>query len=140
MFSSTLWKLGFKSLTLHPMRSLLTVLGIFIGIASVIWLLAIGEGISVRVQKQIEELGTNNIILRSVLPPTESSADVNSRMAIYRVTRSDFEELTGALGSVDQAAADSRCTKRVVLRVTGYQYPLYWLHAGIRQCDESESA
>ena len=40
------WKLGIKSLLLHPMRSALTVLGIFIGVASVIWLLAIGEGIS----------------------------------------------------------------------------------------------
>ena len=36
-------QLGIKSLLLHPMRSMLTVLGIFIGVASVIWLLAIGE-------------------------------------------------------------------------------------------------
>ena len=62
----TIWKAGIKSLSLHPMRSLLTILGIFIGIASVVWLLAIGEGISQRVQQQIEELGTNNIILKSV--------------------------------------------------------------------------
>ena len=51
------WKLGLKSLLLHPMRSALTVLGIFIGVASVIWLLAIGEGISREAQKQIEDLG-----------------------------------------------------------------------------------
>jgi putative ABC transport system permease protein len=38
-----IWQLGIKSLLLHPMRSLLTVLGIFIGVASVVWLLAIGE-------------------------------------------------------------------------------------------------
>ena len=50
-------KLGTKSLLLHPMRSLLTVLGIFIGVASVIWLLAIGEGISKEAQRQIEDLG-----------------------------------------------------------------------------------
>ena len=50
------WMLGVKSLLLHPMRSLLTVLGIFIGVASVIWLLAIGEGISQEAQKQIEGL------------------------------------------------------------------------------------
>jgi putative ABC transport system permease protein len=103
MFSSTLWKLGFKSLTLHPMRSLLTVLGIFIGIASVIWLLAIGEGISARVQQQIEELGTNNVILRSALPPLESSADVNSRMAIYGITRDDYNELIATIPSIDRA-------------------------------------
>ena len=60
----TIWLLGVKSLTLHPMRSLLTVLGIFIGIASVIWLLAIGEGISRRVQQQ----------MKSWAPTTSSSA------------------------------------------------------------------
>ncbi|MFM7927173.1 MAG: ABC transporter permease, partial [Pirellula sp.] len=37
-------QLGIKSLWLHPMRSILTVLGIFIGVASVIWLLAISKG------------------------------------------------------------------------------------------------
>ena len=36
------FQLGFKSLMLHPMRSLLTIVGIFIGVSSVIWLLAIG--------------------------------------------------------------------------------------------------
>ena len=62
-------KLGAKSLLLHPMRSALTVLGIFIGVASVIWLLAIGEGISLQAQKQIEDLGAENIIVRSIEPP-----------------------------------------------------------------------
>ena len=88
----TIWKLGVKSLTLHPMRSMLTVLGIFIGIASVIWLLAIGEGISRRVQQQIEELGTNNIILRSTLPVADGEVS-DSSMAIYGITRSDYDAL-----------------------------------------------
>jgi putative ABC transport system permease protein len=38
------WSLGVKNLLLHPLRSLLTVVGMFIGVASVIWLLAIGNG------------------------------------------------------------------------------------------------
>ena len=56
------------------MRSALTVLGIFIGVASVIWLLAIGEGISREAQKQIEDLGADNVIVRSIQPPTESNS------------------------------------------------------------------
>lgn len=97
----SIWKLGIKSLLLHPMRSLLTVLGIFIGVASVIWLLAIGEGISQKVQDQIEALGTNNVILRSVKPITEESG--GSSMAIYGVTRDDYDALTETLGTVDRA-------------------------------------
>lgn len=97
----TIWKLGVKSLTLHPMRSGLTVLGIFIGIASVIWLLAIGEGISQKVQQQIEELGTNNIILRSVKPVTEELSQES--MAIYGITRDDFDVLSNTITTIDQA-------------------------------------
>lgn len=98
----TIWKLGTKSLALHPMRSALTVLGIFIGIASVIWLLAIGEGISRRVQIQIEELGTNNIILKSVKPVSEVGSDQSS-MAIYGITREDFDVLSETIPSIDRA-------------------------------------
>lgn len=98
----TIWRLGVKSLLLHPMRSGLTVLGIFIGIASVIWLLAIGEGISQRVQKQIEELGTNNVILRSVKPISDGELDTSS-MAIYGVTREDYKALTKTITSIEDA-------------------------------------
>ena len=101
LFRPTIWKLGIKSLALHPMRSGLTVLGIFIGIASVVWLLAIGEGISQKVQQQIEELGTNNIILRSVQPVTEELSQ--DSMAVYGVTRDDFDVLKATIPTIDQA-------------------------------------
>lgn len=101
LFRLTIWKLGIKSLTLHPMQSGLTVLGIFIGIASVVWLLAIGEGISQKVQQQIEELGTNNIILRSVKPVTEELSQES--MAIYGITRDDFDVLVNTVPTIDRA-------------------------------------
>ena len=97
----SIWKLGIKSLALHPMRSGLTVLGIFIGIASVVWLLAIGEGISRKVQQQIEELGTNNIILRSVKPVTEEVSQES--MAVYGVTREDYDVLSSTIPTIDRA-------------------------------------
>jgi putative ABC transport system permease protein len=84
--------LGCKSLLLHPMRSILTVLGIFIGVVSVIWLLAIGEGISVEAQRQIESLGADNIMIRTIKPPSESSAGMRDVKA-YGVTRADMEML-----------------------------------------------
>lgn len=101
LFQASIWKLGVKSLALHPLRSGLTVLGIFIGIASVVWLLAIGEGISRTIQLQIEELGTNNIILRSVKPVTEELSQES--MAVYGVTRDDYEVLSDTLTTIDQS-------------------------------------
>src|SRR5437867_7025039 len=64
-------RLGLKSLWLHRLRSLLTALGIVFGVCSVIAMLAIGEGASHEAQEQIKNLGSQNIILRSVKPPEE---------------------------------------------------------------------
>src|SRR3954451_6518803 len=64
-------RLGIKTLWLHRLRSLLTVLGIVFGVCSVIAMLAIGEGASHEAQEQIKNLGSQNIILRSVKPPDD---------------------------------------------------------------------
>lgn len=84
--------IGAQSLLLHPLRSMLTVLGIFIGVASVIWLLAIGEGISAKAQEQIAGLGAENIIIRSVKPPSEVTAGVQG-VVPYGLTRDDYKLL-----------------------------------------------
>lgn len=99
--------LGVKSLLLHPLRSLLTVLGIFIGVASVIWLLAIGEGISRKAQEQIESLGADNIIVRTIKPPDEvlaqSSGGRRTQVPEYGLTRDDFARLSETIPTVIQA-------------------------------------
>ena len=96
------WQLGIKSLLLHPMRSALTVLGIFIGVASVIWLLAIGEGISKEAQKQIEDLGADNIIVRSIQPPDESGGNFReiSAFGIKRAEAALIESTIPTIRSV----------------------------------------
>ncbi len=91
-------QLGIKSLLLHPMRSMLTVLGIFIGVASVIWLLAIGEGISQEAQRQIESLGAQNVIVRSVKPQ-----NVEGLLAEYGLTVTEFELIKETVSSVVNA-------------------------------------
>ncbi len=96
------WRLAVKSLLVHPLRSLLTVLGIFIGTASVIWLLAIGEGISRKAQEQIEGLGANNIIVRSIKPPSEATGDIRG-LVPYGITRADFERLTETIPTIERA-------------------------------------
>ncbi|HUT10313.1 MAG TPA: ABC transporter permease [Thermoguttaceae bacterium] len=98
------WQLGTKSLLLHPMRSALTVLGIFIGVASVIWLLAIGEGISIKAQEQIQDLGANNIIIRSIKPSEEETQSTSSRsLQPYGITRADYARLTETIPTIESA-------------------------------------
>jgi putative ABC transport system permease protein len=52
-----------RSLTANPMRSLLTMLGIIIGVAAVITMIAIGSGAQQRVAEQLKGLGSNSILL-----------------------------------------------------------------------------
>ena len=70
-FLSTV-RLGVKSLMLHKLRSILTMLGIIFGVCSVIAMLAIGEGASYEAQEAIKRLGSQNIILRSLKPPDDA--------------------------------------------------------------------
>ncbi|MDO5565478.1 MAG: ABC transporter permease [Planctomycetia bacterium] len=104
LFAIQTLQLGVKSLFLHPLRSLLTVLGIFIGVASVIWLLAIGEGISKKAQEQIESLGADNIIVRSVKPPNEvlnqGSQGRGMQIPEYGLTRADFARLSETIPTI----------------------------------------
>jgi len=102
MFLLRTLQLGLKSLAVHPMRSLLTVLGIFIGVASVIWLLAIGEGISQEAQRQIEGLGADNIIIRSVKPPSESLSAFSGPVP-YGIKREDFDLLVETIPTLKAA-------------------------------------
>ena len=53
--------MAFASLTSNKMRSLLTMLGIIIGVGSVITLTAIGQGASKAVTERISSMGTNMI-------------------------------------------------------------------------------
>ena len=105
------WKLGIKSLLLHPMRSALTVLGIFIGVASVIWLLAIGEGISKEAQRQIEDLGADNIIVRSIQPPDESGGNFRQVNA-FGVTRQDARLIEGTIPTIKRVLPIREITQK----------------------------
>jgi macrolide transport system ATP-binding/permease protein len=103
--------LGLKSLRLHPLRSALTMLGIFIGVASVIWLLAIGEGISAKAQEQIAQLGANNLILNTVQPPPAQGANTK-RQNRYGVTQRDFLALMSTIPELRGAVPTRELERR----------------------------
>jgi len=69
------FKLGIKSLMLHKLRSVLTTMGVLFGVASVIAMLAVGEGASQEAQRALRELGAANILLKTRKPPEDSSSN-----------------------------------------------------------------
>src|ERR1043166_2211068 len=98
----TLW-LAHKSLWLHRLRSMLTVLGIVFGVCSVIAMLAIGEGASFEAQEQIKNLGSQNVILRSVKPPEEQKVTDRANQGYvlqYGVTYTDIERIRSTIPGV----------------------------------------
>lgn len=60
---TNLTKIAFRALINNKMRAFLTMLGIIIGVASVITMIAIGQGSKVSIQKQISEMGSNMIMI-----------------------------------------------------------------------------
>ena len=63
MNGTNLFKIALRALANNKLRAFLTMLGIIIGVASVIAMLAIGQGSKRSIQQQISELGSNMIMI-----------------------------------------------------------------------------
>ena len=71
-------RLGLKSLMLHKLRSTLTTAGILFGVASVIAMLAVGEGAKREALERFKDMGVTNLIARSKKPAETSSSSTQS--------------------------------------------------------------
>ncbi|MCP5519199.1 MAG: ABC transporter permease [Verrucomicrobiales bacterium] len=100
-FVSTV-RLGIKSLMLHKLRAMLTMLGIIFGVCSVIAMLAIGEGASYEAQERIKKLGSNNVIVNSYKPAEDNQQNSGNRgMQIdYGLTYQDASRLQATIPGV----------------------------------------
>ena len=63
MNGTNLFKIALRALANNKLRAFLTMLGIIIGVASVIAMLAIGQGSKKSIQQQIAEMGSNMIMI-----------------------------------------------------------------------------
>jgi putative ABC transport system permease protein len=96
-------RLGIGSLLLHKLRSALAVLGILIGVTAVIWLVAMGEGVSYQAQQQIKDLGATSIIIRSVKPPEEKNRGRDNFVLNYGLLRDDYQRILANVPAIRQA-------------------------------------
>ena len=97
-------KLGFKSLWLHRLRTILTMLGIIFGVCSVIAMLAIGEGASQAAQEVIARLGSTNLIIETVEPPPERNDTTQQERRVmkqYGLTYKDAESINNTIPDVE---------------------------------------
>ena len=84
------FRLGLKNLRLHKLRSILTALGIIIGVGAFIVTVAIGEGAKQAALDVVRQLGAHNIVISSVTPPASNDASQRTqRILEYGLKRDD---------------------------------------------------
>jgi putative ABC transport system permease protein len=94
-------RLGLKSISVHRLRSTLTVLGIVLGVASVIVMLAVGEGARYQAIQQIKDLGATNVIARSVKPPEDDKRNRGGQFILnYGLTLADLGRIAATVPTV----------------------------------------
>ena len=103
---------AWRALAANALRSVLTMLGIMIGVAAVIAMVAVGQGATDRVQEQMQALGSNIML---VLPGGVSQAGVRlGAQTRQRLTEEDALAIGLEVPEVQVAAPTSRATGQVV--------------------------
>src|SRR5438034_8089112 len=85
-------RMAFDSLFANKVRSLLTMLGVIIGVASVIALLALGNGASAAITGQVQSIGTN---LLSIIPGRLSNQGPGTAASAASLTNEDVSAIVG---------------------------------------------
>jgi putative ABC transport system permease protein len=95
-------KLAIRALLRNKLRSLLTTLGIIVGVAAVIAMVALGEGAKARVAQTFRQMGTNLLV---VLPGSSQSGGSRGGFGSQpTLTRDDLDAIRTQLPSVRSAA------------------------------------
>ena len=89
------WRVALTALRANRLRSLLTMLGVVIGVAAVVVLVAIGSGAKQEVEEQVEGLGSNLVLI------VPGQLDFGSAPTRSRLELDDAEALGRALGQPD---------------------------------------
>src|SRR4051794_10305284 len=110
-----LWEsfgIALRSLRANKMRSFLTMLGIIIGVASVITMVAVGAGAQTRVAEQIRSLGANVLM---VIPGAARSGGVRQESGTrHTLTESDARAIISQIPQVQTSAPSIRGVHQVV--------------------------
>ena len=125
--------MSLRSIVSNKVRSFLTALGVMIGVAAVIALVALGNGAQKSVEESLQSLGSNLLILYSGQPKGSSLVRRNTSNIVPAITQDDLEFLRGLSSEiVFLATPESSATgqvkfanKNTVATVvgTGIEYP-----------------
>ena len=101
-----------KSLRSNILRSVLTSLGIIIGVSSVITMISIGTGARLEVEQQIERFGSNNLILRAQSSNSRGVSMGNNY--VNSLTLKDMEALKSEIPAISAIAPNVSLSSQVI--------------------------
>jgi putative ABC transport system permease protein len=118
MKTQKVFKTAFTSLWVNPMRTILTLLGIIIGVAAVITLMSVGSATTSSVTSRIQGLGTNLLV---ITPGQATQNGVSQGLGSSNsLTQSDVAELQ-KLPELSAVAPDALTRVQIVYGSNNYQ-------------------
>jgi putative ABC transport system permease protein len=109
-------RLGIRGLAAHRLRSGLTALGIVLGVASVIVMLAVGEAARYQALKQLEDLGAGTVLMKSTKPTEAPKETKGTDLFAYGLTYADLDRVRNTLPTVTSATPMREFRKNVWCR------------------------
>ncbi|MDE2179629.1 MAG: ABC transporter permease [candidate division NC10 bacterium] len=105
-------RIALRALRVNRLRSALTMLGIIIGVAAVIAMVAVGSGATAQIQEQIRSIGSNVIV---VLSGSMTSGGIHvGAGSVLTLSEDDAKAIAGECPAVAFVAPSSRGTAQVV--------------------------
>ena len=105
-------KVAFRALSRNKLRSLLTALGIIIGVACVVAVVGIGEGARLQAENQLKSLGTNFLM---VLPGSVTSSGARAGFgASSKLSEDDVDAIRKEVSTVSYVSASIRTVAQVI--------------------------
>jgi putative ABC transport system permease protein len=104
-------RVALRALARNTMRSLLTTLGIVIGVACVVATMGIGEGASRQAEENLRSLGTNFLM---VFPGSSTSSGARTGGGSSKLNASDVEAIRRDVASVAYVSASNRTSAQIV--------------------------
>ena len=96
---------GLKTLAGNKVRTILSMLGILIGVAAVVAMLALGKGAQASIENQLASLGSNLLVLRAGAVKISGGGATAEAGSISRLTNDDAHALQLAIPEVREAAS-----------------------------------
>ncbi len=116
-------RIALRALRVNKLRSILTMLGIIIGVGAVITMIAVGGGAQARVAEQIRSLGSNLMI---IIPGSTTSGGVRmGNSSAQTLTEDDAWAITREVQEVQASAPSNRGSGQIVAGNSNWSTVIY---------------